>query len=513
MWADQISKKVLESKSKSGNLFATGVTPSGPIHVGHGREVMTAELVYRLVKKSDKKARLIYIADDFDNLRKVYPFLPKSFKEHVGKPLSSIPDPEGCHSTYADHFLDPFFESLEELGVEIERLSATEMYQQGKFKEQITTALKNRDKIAKIISEGTGRDIPDDWQPFDPLCSGCGRIDSAKITDIDYENTKVKYICGACKHEGEADWSKGEGKLPWRVDWPARWQMLGVTVEPFGKDHAAAGGSYEVGEVISKEVFNYQAPYPIPYEFIYLKGEKGKMASSTGNVVSLDDLLKMTPPQIIRYMFATKRPNRHIEFDPGEGLIKMVNQYSNLEEQAKAGDLTGADRIVYEISQVEGQSNLPVASFRHLVEAYQAAQGNIEEIKRILKNTGHKEDLEDERALKEQISRVEFWLENYAPDKYKFEVRKEVPDVDLSSKQKELLVKIAEEMVSKDLEAEEIHNLIYETGKSLGLKPRESFEPIYLSLIGQNSGPKAGWFIAMLEKNFVIERFKQIGEG
>jgi lysyl-tRNA synthetase class 1 len=130
-----------------------------------------------------------------------------------------------------------------------------------------------------------------------------------------------------------------------------------------------------------------------------------------------------------------------------------------------------------------------------------------------LKNTGHKQDLKNEEALKAQIERVKFWLENYAPDNYKFEVKEKAPKLNLDIKQKKLLVKLAEEMVSKDLEAEEIHNLIYQTGKDLGLKPRESFEPIYLSLIGQSSGPKAGWFIAMLGKDFVIERFKQIGEG
>jgi lysyl-tRNA synthetase class 1 len=512
MWAEQKSKDILKSKKKEGNVFATGITPSGPIHVGNTREVMTAELVYRLVKKTDKRAKLIYVADDFDNLRKVYPFLPDEYEKYVGQPLVNIPDPEGCHESYADHFLDPFFKSLEKLGVEVERLSATKMYQEGKFKEQITIALKNRDKIVKIIEEGTGRDIPDDWQPFDPLCEKCGRIDSGKIEEIDYDNTTVSYICKKCGHAGKADWSKGQGKLPWRIDWPARWQILGVTVEPFGKDHGAAGGSYEVGAVLSKEVFDYQAPYPIPYEFIYLKGSKGKMASSTGNVVSLDDLLKVTPPQLVRYMFATKKPNRHIEFDPGEGLIKMINQYSQLEEIAKEGQLTGDKKLVYQLSQVD-DSRLPMASFRHLVEAYQAAQGDMEEIKRILKNTGHQDDLKNEEALNDQIVRVKTWLDKYAPDQYKFEIEKEVPEINISDKQKELLVEIADKLIQDDPEAEEIHNYIYQTGKELGLKPKESFEVIYLSLLGQTSGPKAGWFIDLLDKDFVIERFKQIGEG
>lgn len=510
MWADQIARDVLKSKAKSGNVFATGVTPSGPIHVGHGREVMTAELVYRLVKEKDSQAKLVYIADDFDRLRKVYPFLPKSFSKHVGKPLINIPDPEGCHDNYSDHFLDPFFESLEKLGVEIERLSASKMYQEGMFTEQITTALEKKDDIKKILEDISDRNLDDDWQPFDPLCEGCGRIDSAKIKDINYDKTKVSYICQACKHEGEADWSKGQGKLLWRIDWPARWQILGVTVEPFGKEHGAAGGSWDTAKEISRKIFNYQPPYPIRYEFIYLKGEQGKMSSSLGNVVSLDDFLKIVPSEIVRYVFANKKPGRHIEFDPGEGLIKHINQYTQLEQQAQDGRLGGDKKLVYQLSQVKDSNELPVASFRHLVEAYQAAQGDFTEIKRILKNTGHSDDLKNELALKAQISRVRTWLESYAPDKYKFELLTKTPTTDLTDLQKKLLGNVAQLLIKGGVSAEEIHNYIYQNGKELGLSPQESFQAVYLSLIGQKSGPKAGWFIDNLDKDFVIERFKEV---
>lgn len=493
-------------------MVATGITPSGPIHVGNLREVMTADFIYKLLKKKDKKAKFIYIADDFDRLRKVYPFLPDSYKRYVGQPLINVPDPKGCHDNYAQHFLEPFFDVIEKLGVEVKQLSAYQLYKDGKFTEQITTALKNKDKIAQLLEKVSGRDLPDDWQPFNPLCESCGRIDKAKITSVNTKETKVGYKCQACGHEGVADYSIGQGKLPWRIDWPARWEMLGVTVEPFGKEHAASGGSWDTGKAIAKKIYNYEPPYPLRYEFIYLKGSKGKMASSTGNVVAIEDFLEIQPPEIVRYMFASTQPTRHVKFDPGEGMIHLVNDYSKLEEESEQSNLSGDKKVIYNLCQVDDGSNLPAASFRHLVEAYQAAQGDFEEIVRILKETGHREDLRDELALKDQLQRVKTWLEKYAPDKYKFEVQEEVPDVELDNKQKELLVSLAEELVRNEMDAKEVHNRIYQIGEKLDLSARKRFEAVYKALLGQSSGPKAGWFIDILDKEFVIERLKTLGE-
>jgi len=487
--------------------MATGITPSGTVHIGNLRETMTADLIFKILKKEDRKAELVYIADDFDRLRRRYPFLPKSFEKYVGWPLADIPDPEGCHQNYAEHFLEPFFKSMKELGIKMKRLSAHQMYQNGQYTKQITTALKKRDQIKEILEKISHRSIAPDWQPFEPLCEKCGRIDQAKITGIDYDRSMVNYQC-ACGHKGEADYSKGGGKLQWRIDWAARWQILGVTVEPFGKDHAAAGGSYDTAKAISKQIFNYNPPYPIPYEFISLKGQKGKMASSVGNIISIKELLEVVPPEIIRYLFATTQPKRHIEFDPGDGLIRLINQYSQLEDEAETGKLTREKKIVYQLCQM-GKEALPASSFRHLAEVYQAAQGKFREIIRILKQTGYQKDLQDKKALKEQLNRVKTWLEKYAPKKYKFEVKKRLPQVKLSEEQKELLKILADRLEEKDLTAEEIHNLIYEKGEELNLSPRARFETVYKVLIAKSSGPKAGWFIDILDRDFVIERFRE----
>ncbi len=137
-----------------------------------------------------------------------------------------------------------------------------EQYEQGKFEEVIDTAIREKDKIAQILKEVSGRDVPKDFFPFSPRCERCGRLTHAKV--VSYERPFVKYEC-ACGHGGVADIRKAEGKMPWRIEWAAKWKVFGVTCEPFGKDHAAAGGSYDTGVRLAREVFMNRAPssYPI----------------------------------------------------------------------------------------------------------------------------------------------------------------------------------------------------------------------------------------------------------
>jgi len=109
-WADVLAEELIKENKK--HVLATGITPSGPIHIGNMREVLTTDAVYRSLHKKDVDAELIYIADDYDHLRKVYPYLPKSYEQYVGVPISDIPCPCGEHKSYADHYLVAFLNSL-----------------------------------------------------------------------------------------------------------------------------------------------------------------------------------------------------------------------------------------------------------------------------------------------------------------------------------------------------------------------------------------------------------------
>lgn len=494
-------------------LVETGVTPSGPIHIGHLREVLTADALVRGLVAKDKPASHLYFSDTHDPLRKVYPFLPASYKNHVGKPLYLVPSPVRGRGergekgeSYAEYFVKPFLTTFKELGIEAKVIFGHEFYKQGKMTKVIDEILQeqNRKKIFQLIKKLSCQKLEEDeWQPFNPLCQKCQRLTTTKVLSIDIPHHRVQYSC-QCGYKGWADYSKGEGKLPWRIDWPARWKVLQVKAEPFGKDHAVAGGSYEVGRAICEKVLNYKAPYPVPYEFIYLRGQKGKMSSSLGNTIEAGEFTKIVPPEVARYLILRSPANRHLTFNPGLAILQLTQEFAEFEASKK-------NKALLEVVSLQQKPVSVGVSFSHLVMLWQAAQGQMPEVKRLLKQTGHKGALKSAELLKKWLAKASYWLKNYAPEVVRFEIQRKIPPQVLkkiSPSQKKLLTKIAE-AVLKGKKSQELHNFIYETGKKLGLTPKETFEPIYLVLLGKTSGPKAGFFLSILPAEFVAKRFKK----
>jgi len=511
-WADVLAEDLLKEKRK--HILATGITPSGPIHIGNMREVLTTEAVYRSIIKKDGDAELIYIADDFDNLRKVYPFLPKTYEKYVGMPISEIPCPCKKHKSYADHYLSSFLESLSELGIKPTVYRANEMYKKGMYKEAIQTALDNTDKIRKIIEDVSKRKLPKNWIPFNIICEKCKKITNAK--PVLYSYPYVEYVC-ECGYEGKVDIRQGGvGKLPWRVDWPARWKILKVTYEPFGKDHGTVGGTHDTGVAISKEIYDYKPPKYTMYEFILLKG-KGAMHSSKGTALSAEEMLKMTPPEVLRFLLMNNQPSKHITFDSGIGLLNLVDEYDKIErvyfkkEEKEKGmkDL----KTTYELSQpYEIPKNMPhQLSYRHLVTLVQIGD-NWKEIKKILRRTNQipKElSKKDEERLKQRAEHAKYWLKNFAPEMVKFKVKKRKINIKLESEQTKFLKNLYEKLLQIKWEAEDIHNAIYEATQEENISPKKAFTTIYQIILEKNRGPRAGYFLSNLEEKFVIERIKE----
>lgn len=507
-WADEIVKKAVEKHGKTHHLISTGITPSGHIHLGHSMEVFTADTVRVAFRGQKIKARLIYIQDDFDPLRKIPKGVPDSFKKYLGMPLVFIPDPKGDRKlSFANRFLKDFFYALDELELKIEKISHYELYKTGKMTKVISRALKEQKQIKEILEKVSNRKLSENWSPVSSLCKKCKKLGFNNVIKYDTKEHRVLYEC-ECGNKDWADYSRGEAKLVWRVDWPAKWKVLNVTVEPFGKDHAAAGGSYESGAEICKKIYNQEPPIPVPYENIHLKGIKGKMSSSVGNVVSLKDAVDNFPPEALRYLIMRKKPNRHLVFDPGEGLLQVIDEITKLQDKKNKDQFDKNQIRAFELTQFK-KSRINI-SFRHLINVVQAAQGNLEEIIRLLQRSGHLKKDYDKEALKIEIQRVKNWLNNFAPENLKFEIQQKFPEEakKLSNKQKELLSKINSKL-NKNIEAEKLHNFIYDTGKALGLSPADTFKSIYWTLLGKDSGPKAGWFLVILDKKFLIKRFKE----
>ncbi len=506
-WADVIAS---ELKKKSGNhTIATGITPSGPIHVGNMREILTGDAVVRALKDIDVNAKMIYIGDTFDQLRKVYPFLSREYEEYVGMPLSEIPCPCGSHKSYAEHFLLPLLEALDALGVEHETFLTHEMYKNGMYSKAVKTVLEKKDKIRKILENVSKRKLPKSWFPYNAKCSKCKKF---VTTPTKYEYPYVHYKC-ECGNEGKADIRKDDGKLPWRIDWPARWSFLNITCEPFGKDHATAGGSYDTGTAIIREIFGKEPPYPVVYEWVQLKG-KGAMHSSTGIAVSATDMLSMTPPEVLRFMMVRTNPNKHIDFDPGFGLLNLVDLYDKCERiyfNLEKGE--DDQKRVYELAQ---SKNIPEKMstqipYPHLVTVSQI-KDSWDGVLDVLSRTKKISD-DDKINLKQRYECVLFWLKIFAPESVKFRVSEANLPVTLTifdAQQKLFLKTITEKMREIKWTPEEIHTKIYELSRGLNIEPKKSFIAIYLALLGKENGPRLGHFLSSLDKNFVMKRFEEI---
>jgi len=489
---------------------ATGTSPSGPFHIGHLREVVTGWAITRAIRESGRDARLILVIDSMDPLRKLPPGTPEAFREYLGRPLYDVPSPDGDGS-WAEHFARPFLEVVGELGVELEPVWDHELYLSGRYAPYVARALEQRERIAGIISAKTGKPLPRDWFPVFARCSACGRLTK---NVLGWEGDRVRYRC-ECGHEGEASISRGEVKLLWRVEWPARWSLLGVDLEPFGKDHAAAGGSYDTGRDIAREVFGREPPYPVPYEWIELRG-RGPLSSSAGLVVDPGDVVRASSPEITNFLILRVHYSRHISFDPSTDIPKLHDDFDEAEERFHAGEEDDLTRA-YELSLTPSSPRVRVqrVPFRHLVLVVQLS-GSFEDVVRRLLRSGHlREPLreEDLRELRRRVEAVRFWLERFAPEEARVRVLEEPPRLELGPGELSFIECLLREFGGIEWRAEEIQSAIFRCARGTGLGPRRAFPVLYRILFGRDHGPRAGPLLEELGRDFIVLRLRTYAKG
>lgn len=517
--ADELSKRDVEE-----HVIASGTSISGSIHIGNSCDIFIANAIGKKLREKGKKAKTIWIADDHDPLRKVpYP-LPEDYDKYLGMPYSMIPCPDGCCDNFVEHFEKPLLSVIKDYGIEMETKSGFEMYKSGVYNDFIRTAFERVDEIKEIFNEYRREPLEDDWLPYNPICDECGRVNTTYA--YDYDGYTVKYRC-ECGHDGEMDIKSGNGKLTWRVEWAARWKIFGTTCEPFGKDHAASGGSYDVSSVISEKIFNYPAPYPVPYEWITLDGEA--MSKSHGVFFSPEEWLKIGPAESLNYYLFRSKPMKAKDFSPKMPYLDFIDQFDKVEkvfyneEEAPSEKEDKKFREIYEISQINVGEPLPFRPpFRFLVNAYQIAGDDLEKIFEILKRNSqltesfaNKEfgDLSETELsqYRQRVDNVKYWLDTYAPKFVKFQVQeKSIPKLPLTEEQDQFLSDLADLIETTEFDdAAALHDAMYEILEGQGLKPQKGFQAIYKMILGQKQGPRAASFLLSLDKDFVVKRLRK----
>jgi lysyl-tRNA synthetase class 1 len=520
-WADKIAEEIIASGKYKPYWVDDMKTPSGYAHIGSVLGPMIHSAIYRALKDVGQDAILTYVINDFDTADEFPSNFKEELKEHAGKVLKMIPSPIPGFDNLADLLSDDLKKTLERLGFEAKFLSSWEMYHQGKFDGVIKLALDNSEKIQDIYEKVSGSAKKEaGWLPFQVICEKCGKLGTTKVYAWDGE--KVSYRCEpnlvtwakGCGHEGKISPFGGTGKLPWKVDWAAHWKVIGVTIEGAGKDHASAGGSYDIAMTLCREVFKYLEPFRLPYEFILIGGKK--MSSSKGLGLKAHDLVKILPAEVARFLFISADITKQSNFDP-VGTVAIPDLFDAYDKAWEAYDKGGNENLArtYALSQIKSvpgkEKGFFAPRFRNIANYLVQGLSDAEVLTKLEEEKSGKIDESETKIVEERIKYAKVWLENYAPDDYKFEMTKVIPgDVKkLNPGQIEYLKEVVK-LFENPIDADSLQTALYDLSKKQKIAPADAFAAIYLTFIGKTHGPRAGLLLYNFGKDKVLSRLKEV---
>ncbi len=515
-WGDKVASKIIhENKGKKKLICAAGITPSGTVHIGNFRDIITSEIISKALKQKNKNSKVMFFWDDYDRLRKIPKGINQEFSKYTGKPISGVPDPYSCHKSYAQHFEKEFEQIMEELGIEVEFIYQEREYKKNEYHKEIKTALQKRKEIGKILSEfktqGMKKEEIDNFYPYQVYCEKCGK-DTTKIKEYDGEEN-ITYTC-KCGYENKVDISKKNvGKLVWKVDWAARWKHYNINFEPGGQDHATQGGSYDISKKIAKEIYNINAPVFKGYAFVGIKGIV-KMSSSSGTGISPKDLLEIYEPELLRWIFTRVKPKSKITFCFDSELIRQYDEFDKEIRKYLEKNLEKTRERALELAKTSKEKFLKNrVSFRQIATFGQIAQENFNELKKMFKRMNQKFD---EDNLKIRLEKSENWVKKFVPELH-IKVR-EKPNKkyfkSLSKEEQSEIIKLRTN-INKNWDLKKLTSLVYEIPKKQDIEEKENkkrqrrfFKNMYQMLINNDTGPRLPTFLLALGKEKVKKLLK-----
>ncbi|MFB6207707.1 MAG: lysine--tRNA ligase [Haloglomus sp.] len=540
-WADAVADAVesrVETAVEAGErdpdatiVVKGGISPSGVPHLGNMNEVMRGYFVAEVLRERGHEVRQVFTTDDRDPLRKVPRKLADldgnvvglgevedagALGRNLGKPYTDIPDPFGCCDSYGDHFSELIRRSAEQLGVDIEVVSNTDLYESGRLEGATRHVLANADRARTVLANYQDK-VDADYVPFNPICGACGKI-TETVTAVHLDAGTVDYRCTdmeagdntveGCGHEGTATFR--EGKLPWRFEWPAQWGVLGVDFEPFGKDHAE--GSWLSGDHIARAVFGDEPPVPMVYEWFTLNGEP--FSSSAGNVVLAGEVLEMLEREVVHFFFA-KDPKRARDFDI-HALDQLVDEFDRF-ERVHFGEV-GAPET--ERERAERVYPFLVDEVRpervRIAYTFAAVLGMTDDAalrETMARRSGHIPDDAPRWAVEDALDRVPL-ARNWAvrmDNEYNYRLAESLPDVDFDADTEAALSDLADVVEREEPDGERLQEAVYETARDHDVEVGDFFTAGYRLFLDEDQGPRLGPFLAALDRQFVVRRLRLEG--
>jgi lysyl-tRNA synthetase class 1 len=491
-WSETVAHEILTTKAAP-YVVASGITTSGPTHMGTVCEFLYPSALVKYLKDEKYPVDFVFVGDimdAFDNIPKPlerFTFL----KEHLGKPISSVPDPQGCCASYGDHFLNEVRDLMTSLEVPAKILRANDLIAQGQYDPYAVIYQQQKDMVRNIaervakLSGITG--LPEWVDILMPICENCGKIATTHVLSfngdvIEYTCDKdVKYTKG-CGYCGTMRLKDHRYKLFWRLDWPSRQDFLHVSAELAGVDHHTRGGSWDTCAMVHREILRKEPPVGRRFGFVLLHGKK--YSKSKGMGLSVQELLELTPPPLIKYRLFKPDLDENKEFDPtGNNLIRLYEEYNHAADLYEKGWTHKAEdkmALAYSLSTDRRRWRV---DFADLVVAYQICQdwGTVTE------------RLGDAEGVNYLRKYVDNWIkQQYVPEEYVFKLGGERVEA------------LAEELsgfkdrLNESMTDQQVHDLVYSFAQELGLKPPELFKALYCSLISKEHGPRLGRLVKAL---------------
>src|SRR6187399_3547075 len=328
-WPFEEARKIvarLKKTPKDEVIFETGYGPSGLPHIGTFGEVARTTMVrhaFRVLTDDKIKTRLIAFSDDMDGLRKVPDNVPNKemLTQHLGKPLTKVPDPFGTHPSFGEHNNARLRAFLDTFGFEYEFLSSTQCYTLGRFDETLLRMLERFAAVMNIMLPSLREERAQTYSPFLPIDPKSGVVLQVPVLAHDAKRGTVTYEEPETQERFTVPVTGGRCKLQWKPDWAMRWVALGIDYEMAGKDLIdSVKLSGEICRALGAappEGFNYEL-------FLNEKGQK--ISKSKGNGLTIEEWLRYASPESLSlFMYREPKAAKRLYFDV---IPRNVDEYA-----------------------------------------------------------------------------------------------------------------------------------------------------------------------------------------
>jgi len=520
-WPFAEAQRILGRLSRTGRSAVTAETgygPSGLPHIGTFGEVARTSFVLQALSTLAPRvaSTIIAFSDDMDGLREVPKNLPNAemLRKHLGKPLTSIPDPFGEEPSFAHYMNRKLREFLDSFGFRYQFASSTEKYASGAFDDGLRKVMDHYDEIADIFRATIAEEKRAAWSPFFPVCGNCGRIYTTRVSGFDPRACTISYVCDtdapgkytSCGHSATTSIMGGTCKVGWKVDWALRWYCLGVDYEMHGEDLLE---SARVSSPIVR-ILGGEPPELFKYE-LFLDEKGKKISKKLGNGVSIEQWLRYAPVDSLLY-FMYLKPQQAKRM--GLPLLpEIIDQYLELVESWDGSE----DSPVPFISRLSSRghagklANQKSVTYSLILELILALNQDDPRIVRdyLMK---FQPDIAGNVSYYEQLieDALAYYREVLLPGR-KSEEAGHGMDEALAAL-RDSLARLKHGGAAPD--ADGLQTLAFQVAKDRGLSMKDWFRTLYRVFLGQSQGPRIGSFISLLGIEKTVERLNaHLGGG